>query len=106
MSSVEVNFKGYYRKMLNSSEDLSHLTREERRKFLKDKRRNNKDGNACNAMRQKVKDDPAGALLSMGVDDVALLANAKALLKNPHSALTNMKSILCKASACVPATVK
>ena len=83
--------------MLNADEDLSHMTPDEKRKFLKAKLRNKNNKTPQNTLRSQLKADPAGALLSMGIDDPNLLANAKTLVKNPHSALTNAKSILSNA---------
>lgn len=83
--------------MLNADEDLSHMTPDEKRKFLKAKLRNKNNKTPQDTLRSQLKADPAGALLSMGIDDPNLLANAKTLVKNPHSALTNAKSILSNA---------
>lgn len=85
--------------MLNRGEDLSHLTPEERRKYLKNKLRNKKDA-PVNAMRNQLKNDPTGALLSMGIDNPAILASAKTLVKNPEAALANVKSMLANDSKC------
>ena len=85
--------------MLNRGEDLSHLTPEERRKYLKNKLRNKKEAPAS-AIRNQLKSDPTGALLSMGIDDPAILASAKTLVKNPEAALANVKSMLANDSKC------
>jgi len=86
--------------MLNRGEDLSHLTPEERRKYLKNKLRNKKEAPVNNAIRNQLKNDPTGALLSMGIDDPAILASAKTLVKNPEAALANVKSMLANDSKC------
>lgn len=80
--------------MLNPGEDLSHMTPEERRKYLRNKIRNKKKPENHGAMKNQLKNDPTGALLSMGIDDPTILANAKSLVKNPEAALANVKSML------------
>ena len=80
--------------MLNRGEDLSHMTPEERRKYLRNKIRNKKKPENHGAMKNQLKNDPTGALLSMGIDDPTILANAKSLVKNPEAALANVKSML------------
>jgi hypothetical protein len=85
--------------MLNRGEDLSHLTPEERRKYLKSKLRNKRDA-PVTTIRNQLRNDPTGALLSMGIDDPAILASAKTLVKNPEAALANVKSMLANDSKC------
>ena len=80
--------------MLNPGEDLSHMTPEERRKYLRNKIRSKKKPENHGAMKNQLRNDPTGALLSMGIDDPTILANAKSLVKNPEAALANVKSML------------
>ena len=39
-----------------------------------------------------LRSDPAGALLSMGVDDPTILQNAKAITSNPHALMKQLKA--------------
>lgn len=83
--------------MLNPNEDLSHMTKEEKRAYLKKKlRQRTGKGDAPHAMQQQLKKDPTGALLSLGIDDPSLLSNAKSLIRHPQAALSNAQSMLSK----------
>tara|TARA_B100000787_G_C16198853_1_gene303102 strand:+ start:7787 stop:8041 length:255 start_codon:yes stop_codon:yes gene_type:complete len=62
----------------------------------------NKRATPINTITSQLKKDPAGALLSMGIDDPAILASAKTLVKNPGAALANLKAILAKDHRSLP----
>lgn len=63
--------------------------RDELRKKLKEKIRDKRNGkNSSNEnIHDKLKKDPQSALMSMGIDDVDMLNDAKSIMKNPHSFL-------------------
>lgn len=68
------------------------VNRDELRRRLRDKiksRRNNQ--NEGPQLAQRLKDDPKGAMLGMGLDDPQILAQAESIVKNPGQFL---KSVL------------
>lgn len=63
-------------------------TREELLQRLKNKRRVLRDNtSAPQSVAQTMRKDPMTAMLAMGVDDPALLRNAKTIVKNPNAFL-------------------
>ena len=61
----------------------------ELRKKLREKIKDKRNGNnsSIENISNKFKKDPQSALMSMGVDDVDMLNDAKSIMKNPHSFL-------------------
>lgn len=69
----------------------TNSSREELRRKLKDKIRNKRNPNEKTAqLPQRLKDDPAGVLLSMGIDDASILNNVQMLLKDKHGLMERL----------------
>ena len=66
-------------------------SREELKKRLRDKI-NGKKTDSVNT--KNIKKDPQTTLLNMGIDNPEIIKLAPGILKNPHSALSNLKGIL------------
>lgn len=59
--------------------------KQELRQRLREKIRSKRDSQkSMPQLAQRLKDDPTSAMMSMGVDDAQLLANAAQIIKHPH----------------------
>ena len=65
-------------------------SRDELKRRLRDKINGKKTGNDT---KNNIKKDPQTAMLSMGIDDLEILKMAPSILKNPQSALNNLKTL-------------
>ena len=71
--------------------------REELRRKLRDKIKNKRRGGANpDDLSQRLRNDPAGALMSLGIEDPAVLKEAKAIVANPQKMLSNCRQELDK----------
>ena len=62
--------------------------RDELKKKLREKIKGKREGNdQSNKQQHQLKKDPQTALMSMGIDDLSVLKNAKAIVKNPKQFL-------------------
>lgn len=57
-------------------------------------RRGSAPGDSTHDLAQRMRNDPQGALMSMGIDDPELLKMATSALKNPEGAIRDLKSRL------------
>ena len=67
--------------------------REDLRRRLRDKIKNKREGTSKSAapqLAQRMKADPASAMLSMGIDDPGILRQANSILKNPEGFLKSL----------------
>lgn len=65
--------------------------REALRKKLQEKIRAKRDDSSSKGpqLAQRLKDDPKGAMLQMGIDDVDILKNARSIVNNPRQFLAD-----------------
>lgn len=71
--------------------------REELRKRLRNKIRGKRSNDHTGPqLAQRLKDDPATALMSMGIDDVSVLSNAKEIIQMSKSMLNNSSKKMTK----------
>lgn len=72
---------------MNSNEDREAL-RQRLRARIRDKRDGGgNDRNGTAQLARRMRDDPATAMLELGLDDPAVLSNAKSIARNPHGFL-------------------
>lgn len=70
--------------------NLERPSRDELRKRLKEKIRGKRSNNHTGPqLAQRLQDDPATALMSMGIDDASVLNNAKEIIQMSKSMLNN-----------------
>ena len=70
-----------------------------KRKALREKlrlKREERTGVSVSSHRkaQNIREDPACALLAMGIDDASVIRNAKEIVRNPHEIVNAAKSVL------------
>lgn len=79
---------------INMSES-EKLSREELRRKLRNKIKNKRNPNELTAqLPQRLKEDPAGLLLSMGIDNADVLKNAQQILKNKDAILQSLHNTM------------
>ena len=80
-----------------NSAPVSEASREELRRRLRQKIKG-KRSDAQHASRQLL-DDPTAALLTMGIDDAAVLRMASKMLENPQQSLAKLNNLTCAAAS-------
>lgn len=69
-----------------------NLSREELRKKLKEKIKNKRNGSDnMTEFARNVKNDPQTAMLSMGIEDLSILNDAKKMVNNPLQSLKSLQ---------------
>lgn len=62
-------------------------SKEDLRKRLREKIKNKRNGTSISDMSSNIKRDPQTTLMSLGIEDMTILKNAKSIVKNPSNFL-------------------